>query len=233
MIVLDVEGLTLVIKNADDWYVRVRTKLYDNRHNNEFLIFDGKFINVYIDDLKKAWNFAADRMNQIIQDNYDYFQNVANQMSEKEDLEEEDGLNLGDEEYDSEGGLGILLQPSSLSATDIIDFDPNDEFAYCRFTGIVNIFYQGLYNADFTLDNQQQISIFINRLEKCYFTAQKIISEVIPVIEKAVEQQEFNSLCTIIENENFSPIARDESLINFRKKNTVPRIKQEHGATYF
>lgn len=233
MIVLDVEGLTLVIKNADDWYVRVRTKLYDNRHNNEFLIFDGKFINVYIDDLKKAWNFAADRMNQIIQDNYDYFQNVVNQMSEKEDFKEGDGLNLGDEEYDSEGGLGILLQPSSLSATDIIDFDPNDEFAYYRFMDVINIFYMDLKNAIFTFEKREQVFDFIVKLEKVKSVAEKIIVEVVPSLEKATEQQELKSNYAVIENEIFSKIDRDEAIINFRKKNTVPRIKQEHGATYF
>lgn len=228
-----------VVVMDSDWYIKIRMKLYDGRHNNEFLIFKRKDIKNHLLNLKNGWNRAATELKNWLENisikfdqievNNDLFY-LSEYLGEQEEIQ-----------FKYEDGLKVQLSLDSITFSDyqiykgIEDLFEGYEFTY--FDDVIQLYYEIDHRqyGSFVLSNFSDFSNFVKKIEEFSEFAEKsmyLVSEIkkneVLFFKEHINYSNDIKYLYFHEYESF-----DDKIIPFNKVKRKVKVSNEHGSTKY
>lgn len=224
---------TLVV-HYNHWYIKVKGKLYDKRHNNEFIVFQGAHIDFYMANLKYAWNLSILKVQEILETHQHEIK------INPKDPEKEESLDLETIEIDFKNGLFAYIRPSAIIYDDLQVLNgvklhdiSNDDY---YFLGVISLHYSGLENATIDFSNRVKIDLFIDGMERCKQLAISIKENIIrdlTLLEDQYFPYNMKYPHGMVEKTYFKFFELESNVVPFRPHIGRPGMRNEHGSSYF
>lgn len=239
MIVIELDSpsnWTLVI-DQKGWYIRVEGDLYDKRHNNEFLIFEGGFIDLYIDNLKLAWNDCVKKVLAAV----DLYGDFMLKNCDEENSSLGYLIETSQECVDFENGLIGWIEIGDICVSDLklmrglIAWEDDDSYMdRYYFYGVVDLHFNQFKNARISFKSRAEIDFFINSMRMCEKVAQEAkegIMLALNNLEKKYLNKDFEFNLNI--KTFFSKYELNSNILPFKPKIGKPSVIDEHGRSRF
>lgn len=233
MFIKQIDGHRHLVVTDKSWYIKIPTFLNDRRHNNEFLIFDGKDIDNHINNLKILWNETSNHLISILNKNK---QKILDGFFGRE----EDFFFDIETPYFGSDEVGFYGSIDTSQITDYdIDFLLKEKFDKnwsWYFFGVINIRYLGLKNSTFEFSGKEDLDQFISDLERYKKIAYLINSFILDLNENhrdILYKEEVNHNNKEYLEKYLSEYQTIGKIIPIKPSTCAPDTRSEHGSSFF
>lgn len=226
---------TLVV-DKKGWYIRVQGILDDNRHNNEFLVFKGESIDLYIANLKFSWNecvkkvlAAVDLYGDMIMKNCDEIRYNLGSLIE-----------CDSECIDFKNGLMGFISIGNIGVSDLEmmrGFTTKDDGCYTDryyFLGVIDLHFNQFKNARISFQSRTEVDFFIDAMRRCEKMAKEInenIMQSLSDLEGIYENKDFEFNLNF--KTYFHEYKLESNIVPLKPTIGKPSIIEEHGRSRF